>query len=100
MVHYISTGCRDGEVCSLRWDWEIDVPELMEAYNRYILSGDVKAMIDRIRLYWGMDMETNAVHNCNECGICETLCTQKLPIRERLTFIRQKIQEFLASQKD
>ncbi|MCB1731075.1 MAG: hypothetical protein KDI21_11410 [Halieaceae bacterium] len=24
----VNTGCRDGEVCSLRWDWEIDVPEL------------------------------------------------------------------------
>jgi integrase len=24
----VSTGCRDAEVCSLQWDWEIDVPEL------------------------------------------------------------------------
>jgi integrase len=24
----VNTGCRDGEVCSLRWDWEVDVPEL------------------------------------------------------------------------
>ena len=24
----VNTGCRDGEVCSLRWEWEIDVPEL------------------------------------------------------------------------
>ncbi|MDO8861670.1 hypothetical protein Q6D67_08145, partial [Haliea sp. E1-2-M8] len=24
----VNTGCRDGEVCSLQWDWEIDVPEL------------------------------------------------------------------------
>ena len=24
----VNTGCRDGEVCSLRWDWEVAVPEL------------------------------------------------------------------------
>jgi integrase len=24
----VNTGCREQEVCSLRWDWEIDVPEL------------------------------------------------------------------------
>lgn len=24
----VNTGCRDAEVCGLRWDWEIEVPEL------------------------------------------------------------------------
>ena len=24
----VNTGCRDGEVCGLRWDWEVDVPQL------------------------------------------------------------------------
>ena len=24
----VNTGCREKEVCELRWDWEIDVPEL------------------------------------------------------------------------
>jgi integrase len=24
----VNTGCRDGEVCGLRWDWEVRVPEL------------------------------------------------------------------------
>ncbi|HIG42267.1 MAG TPA: hypothetical protein EYQ14_17245 [Gammaproteobacteria bacterium] len=24
----VNSGCRDGEVCNLRWDWEQDVPEL------------------------------------------------------------------------
>ena len=24
----VNTGCRDGEVCRLRWEWEVDVPEL------------------------------------------------------------------------
>ena len=24
----VNTGCRDGEICGLRWDWEVAVPEL------------------------------------------------------------------------
>lgn len=24
----VNTGCRDSEICSLRWDWEVKVPEL------------------------------------------------------------------------
>jgi len=24
----VNTGCRDAEICGLRWDWEVDVPEL------------------------------------------------------------------------
>jgi len=24
----VNTGCREGEVCALQWDWEFDVPEL------------------------------------------------------------------------
>lgn len=24
----VNTGCRDGEICQLRWDWEVDVPGL------------------------------------------------------------------------
>lgn len=24
----VNTGCRDGEICELRWEWEIKIPEL------------------------------------------------------------------------
>ena len=24
----VNTGCRSGEICNLRWDWEVEVPEL------------------------------------------------------------------------
>jgi integrase len=24
----VNTGCRDAEICSLRWEWQVDVPEL------------------------------------------------------------------------
>lgn len=24
----VNTGCREGEVCALRWEWEVDIPEI------------------------------------------------------------------------
>ena len=24
----VNTGCRDGEICNLRWEWEVEVPQL------------------------------------------------------------------------
>jgi integrase len=33
----VNTGCRDGEICGLRWDWEVQVPEL--ATTVFIVPG-------------------------------------------------------------
>ncbi len=33
----VNTGCRDAEVCSLRWDWEVDVPAM--ATSVFIVPG-------------------------------------------------------------
>jgi integrase len=42
-----NTGCRDQEVCRLRWDWEVDVPEL--ATSVFIIPGpQVKNRDDRL----------------------------------------------------
>ena len=43
----VNTGCREQEVCQLRWDWEIDVPEL--DLSVFIIPGDkVKNTEDRL----------------------------------------------------
>ncbi len=34
----VNTGCRDQEICNLRWEWEIEVPEL--ATSVFIIPGD------------------------------------------------------------
>lgn len=33
----VNTGCRDGEICGLRWDWEVLVPEL--ATSVFLIPG-------------------------------------------------------------
>ena len=34
----VNTGCRDGEICSLRWAWNVDVPQL--GTSVFIIPGD------------------------------------------------------------
>ncbi|MCP5299063.1 MAG: tyrosine-type recombinase/integrase [Chromatiaceae bacterium] len=43
----VNTGCREQEVCQLRWDWEVDVPEL-ETSVFLIPSTIVKNKEDRL----------------------------------------------------
>jgi len=43
----VNTGCRDGEICNLRWNWKIDVPQLNTAV--FIIPGEqVKNGDDRL----------------------------------------------------
>ena len=43
----VNTGCREQEVCQLRWDWEVDVPEL--DLSVFIIPGEkVKNTEDRL----------------------------------------------------
>jgi integrase len=43
----VNSGCREQEVCSLKWDWEVEVPEL--ATSVFIVPGDaVKNEEDRV----------------------------------------------------
>jgi predicted aldo/keto reductase-like oxidoreductase len=75
----------------------IRVPELMDSYNHYVLTGKAGSMIQRLDEHWGFEFEDDFLQNCTECGQCEDACTQKLPIRERLRFIREKVKKHLAS---
>ena len=49
----VNTGCRDSEICGLRWDWEVKVPELNTAVfiipSRYVKNGrDRLVVLNRI----------------------------------------------------
>lgn len=45
----VNTGCRDGEVCSLRWDWEVEVPELETSVfiipDAHVKNGDERLVV-------------------------------------------------------
>ena len=45
----VNTGCRDGEVCGLRWGWEVPVPALDTRVfivpGRYVKNGDERLVV-------------------------------------------------------
>ncbi len=45
----VNTGCRDGEVCKLRWEWEVRVPELDTSVliipGRHVKNGDDRVVV-------------------------------------------------------
>ncbi len=46
-LYAVNTGCRQQEVCQLRWDWEVDVPELKTSV--FILPESItKTSVERV----------------------------------------------------
>ncbi len=45
----VNAGCRDAEVCKLRWEWEVRVPELDTSVfiipGRYVKNGDDRLVV-------------------------------------------------------
>lgn len=45
----VNTGCRDGEVCRLRWTWEVDVPQLGTSVfivpRQLVKNGDERVVV-------------------------------------------------------
>ena len=77
----------------------IPVPKLMDVYNYYMLTGKSEDMLERLKGHWGLETEDDYLSKCTECGECEAVCTQKLPIRERMKFISNEVETSLRSEK-
>jgi hypothetical protein len=82
-LNTLCTGCAYCDECPSG----VPIPMLMDAYNSAILSGDINSVVNRLRWHW--DLTPKAAAGCIKCGYCEPLCTQNLPIIERLTEIGQ-----------
>lgn len=61
---------------------DIPIPQYMDIHNRIQLGASPGDIRDRLRLHWGLDPDGAA--RCIRCGLCETRCTQHLPIIRRL----------------
>jgi hypothetical protein len=78
----LCTGCRYCESCPS----ELPVSKYMLAYNDSIL-GNAGDTLDTLKWHWGISADR--INDCIECGLCESKCTQHLPIIERLKSIHQ-----------
>ena len=82
-LNTLCTGCTYCDHCPQG----IEVPKFMDGFNEYILSNEEDKILERLKGHW--DVDKNHADNCIECGECERLCTQKLPIIKRLKFISE-----------
>jgi hypothetical protein len=80
----LCTNCAYCDVCPAG----VPVPKLLEAYNETLMSDsdsgskNMNAVKNKLLYHWGVDPKE--AKDCTECGKCAELCTQKLPIIERL----------------
>lgn len=74
----LCTGCGYCDKCPRG----IEIPKYMDSYNMMLLGGEIQ---DRLDNHWCIPAAKAA--ECIRCGKCEGLCTQHLPIMERLAAI-------------
>ena len=77
-INDMCTGCGYCEVCPVG----IQIPKYMDAYNMELLGSNFQ---DRLNWHW--DVVAEDAGKCTSCRKCEELCTQHLPIIERLDYI-------------
>ena len=76
-LNNLCTGCGYCDSCPVG----IEVPKFMDAYNIKILSGEQDCGA-RLKMHWNLDKAEAG--KCIKCQKCEQLCTQHLPIVDRL----------------
>lgn len=79
-LNNLCTGCGYCKHCPQ----DIDIPKYMDAYNLHIFGKD---MVGRLKGHWGIP--ASKAGNCIQCELCQELCTQHLPIIDRLAEIAQ-----------
>ena len=82
-LNTLCTSCTYCDHCPM----DVPIVALVESYNQHLLGRPTQAVLDKIRNDWGKDPKDAA--KCTACGLCEPLCTQKLPIIERLREIAE-----------
>ncbi len=78
------TGCRYCMPCPRG----VDIPRNFALWNRYHIYGTYA----HVQNGWEKELnEKEKAGNCAECGKCETLCPQKLAIRQQLKRVQQDL---------
>jgi predicted aldo/keto reductase-like oxidoreductase len=74
----LCTGCQYCDHCPE----SIPVPKFMDAFNLRLLYGSREKLLNRLKWHW--EVPAADAERCTGCGKCEELCTQHLPIIDRL----------------
>ena len=82
------TGCRYCVPCPAG----VNIPESFQLWNNMSMYQNQRLT----RRAWGMLEEKVRPAQCVECGKCEELCPQHIPIREHLARLTQEVEGFIA----
>lgn len=95
LTEKLNTLCTNCQYCrEKKCPSEIKMNHFMEAYNMLLLMGDeqeVLRQLDYYRQNGDLKADDALPGECIACGVCEALCTQKLPIIQRLDEVQKII---------
>ena len=72
---------------------EIPIPKYFSLYNSDLLEPPDKAWTQQGVLYDHFAQQQGKASDCCECGQCEKMCPQHLPIRELLKTVAKHFEE-------
>lgn len=86
------TGCRYCMPCPAG----VDIPACFEVYNNLHMFGDRRPAVFTYltRVAGGMGAEPACASLCENCGQCEDVCPQHLPIRDLLTEVADEFEKW------
>ena len=74
----LCTSCNYCDECPVG----LPILQFLDTYNLYQMGETLERSAFLLKGHWSLTPADAA--KCTQCGVCETLCTQKLPIMERL----------------
>lgn len=83
-------GCTDCRYCVKGCPQHIPIPGIFDAYNNYLVYDDLSEARRSYAMATGGD--AGKASDCEGCGQCEEVCTQGIPIREKLEEIAAKLE--------
>ncbi len=81
----LCTGCNYCKNCPA----EIPIPKFMDIYNMHMLGTSKEELMGRLSMHWKIDDWQDILEGCTQCGQCEEVCTQKLPILKRFEEVKE-----------
>lgn len=92
IMHRTKVGCTGCGYC-MPCPQGVDIPLAFHCYN--MLYSDGKGMKQEYMQATAMRKEQSSISRCNDCGKCEKVCPQEIPVRAELKNAARKLETFL-----